>query len=164
MYRYIPKGGSVRAKRLACFLFCLSLVIFALSAIPTLPYRFVAQGLSFVLITAAIMIAVRYLFRSYCYMIEQNDAGVDFDVYELSRSGSVLVCRLGMASLESVTPLAEFSRQKKQKIYNYCTDLKPQNAYILEFDNEIAEGTVLVMIECEGDFLRHLTENPWKEE
>lgn len=162
MYRYIPKQEKTRAKRLACFLFAVSLLVFALSGIRDLPYRFAAQGVSFALITAAIMVAVRYLFRSYCYMIQENDGSVDLDVYELSRSGSVLVCRLSMASLKSITPLSAFKRSKGQRLYNYCADIKPKNAQVLEFENEGSEGSVVVMLGCDGEFLKLLEENPWK--
>ncbi len=162
MHRYVPTQETVRAKRLAFWLFTLSLIVFGLSAWEGLPFRFAVQLLSVVLLTAAIMLCVRYLFRGYCYMIENHDGSIDFDAYELSRAGSVLVCRFAMSSLRSVTPIAEFQRAKQQRIYNYCIDIKPKNAYILEFDNEVAEGTVLLMIQCEGAFLELLCGNPWK--
>ena len=169
MFQYIPSRQTNRAKRTATILFVVSLVIFALSAYKGLPYRFAVQGASFAVMTAAIMICVRYLFRCYCYRIEKDDEGWDFNVYELSRSGSLLVCRLSTASLVSVTPWDTYKKMPKSqntrqpKIYNYCVDIAPKDSYLLEFDGRDCPDSktpVRIRIQADDEFLNAIRNAP----
>ena len=138
MKQYIPTPQNGRAKKIATTLFAASMLLFAVSGIRALPYRSVAQLFSFALITAAIMVCVRYLFRSYCYRIEPCEDGHELVILELSKRGTTTVCRLSMAALLSVEPWSdELGKQKRTqknlRIYNYCVDVSPTDAVLLSF-------------------------------
>ncbi len=160
MNQYIPSQQNHRAKKIATALFAVSLLLFAVSGIRALPYRSVAQLFSFALMTAAIMVCVRYLFRSYAYRIEPCEDGFEFVVLELSKGGSTTVCRLSTAALLAVEPwtdeLAKEKRaQKGLKIYNYCVDVAPADAFLLSFaDSTYAPGEmpICLKIQCDDTF------------
>ena len=160
MKQYIPSPKNQRAKRIATALFAASLVLFAVSGIRALPYRSVVQLLSFALMTAAISVCARYLFRSYCYRIEPCADGFEFVVLERSKRGETTVCRLSMAALLSVEPWPrekskEKRAQKNIKIYNYCVDVAPTDAYLLSFSDSTyspSETPVCIKIQCDDDF------------
>ena len=138
MKQYIPTPQTGRAKKIATTLFAISMFLFAVSGIRALPYRSVLQLFSFALITAAIMVCVRYLFRSYCYRIEACEDGYEFVILELSKRGTTTVCRLSMAALLAVERWTdELSKQKRAqkniRIYNYCVDVSPSEALLLSF-------------------------------
>jgi hypothetical protein len=164
MKQYIPSPKNQRAKRIATALFVTSLLLFAVSGIRALPYRSVVQLFSFALMTAAIMVCVRYLFRSYTYRIEPCEDGFEFVVLESSRRGRAgditTVCRLSMAALLSVEPwtdeLAKEKRpQKNLKIYNYCVDVAPTDVYLLSFSDSTyapSDTPICLKIQCDSEF------------
>ncbi len=160
MNQYIPSPDTRRARRIATALFVASMLLFAVSGIRTLPYRSVPQLLSFALLTAAILVCVRYLFRGYCYRVTESEDGPELAVLEQSRKGSVVVCRLSMAALLAVEPwtpeLAKQKRaQKNLKIYNYCVDIQPTNAYLLSFADSTyspSDTPICLTIQCDDAF------------
>ena len=160
MKQYIPSPDTRRARRVATALFAASMALFAVSGVRALPYRSVAQLFSFALMTAAILVCVRYLFRSYCYRVEDSEDGPELAVIEQSRKGSVTVCRLSMAALLSVEPwtpeLATQKRaQKNIKIYNYCVDVRPADAYLLSFADSTyspSDTPICLKIQCDDTF------------
>ncbi len=160
MKQYIPAAKNNRAKKTATAIFAASVVLFALSGWKGLPYRFTVQLVSFALMTAAIMVCVRYLFRSYCYRVEACDDGYEFVVLELSKSGAQTVCRLSMAALLSVERLtkelaAEKKAQRGLKIYNYCVDIAPADPLLLTFADSTyspSDTPICLKIQSDADF------------
>ena len=160
MNQYIPTPQNQRAKRIATALFAAAMLLFALSGIRALPYRSVPQLLSFALLTAAIAVCVRYLYRGYCYRIDASEDGPELVVLEISKRGSTAVCRLSMAALLALEPwsrkLAEKKRTPKNlKIYNYCVDVNPTDAYLLTFADSTyspSETPICIIIQCNDEF------------
>ena len=160
MKQYIPAAKTNRAKRLATAIFAASLVLFAVSGLKVVPYHSILQLVSFALMTAAIMVCVRYLFRSYCYRIEQSEDGYEFTVHELSRQGAQTVCRLSMSALLAVEPwtkelASEKKSQKKLKIYNYCVDVAPADVLLLSFTDSTyspSNDPICLKIQSDADF------------
>ena len=157
MNQYIPSQKNHRAKKTATAFFAASLLLFGVSGFKVIPYRSVLQLVSFSLMTVAILLCVRYLFRSYCYRIEPCDDGVDFVVLELSRRGADTVCRLSMSALLSADPatreiLAEKKKDRRIKIYNYCVDITPEDALLLCFnDSTYAPSGIPICIKIQAD-------------
>ena len=157
MKQYIPAAKNNRAKKTATAIFAASLVLFAVSGIKAIPYHSVLQLVSFALMTAAIMVCVRYLFRSYCYRVEVCDDGYEFVVLELSKSGAQTVCRLSMGALLSAERFtrelaAEKKAQKGLKIYNYCVDIAPTDALLLTFaDSTYAPSDTPICLKIQSD-------------
>ena len=157
MNQYIPSQQNHRAKKTATAFFFCSLVLFLVSGIQIVPYRSVIQLISFSLMTVAILICVRFLFRSYCYRLESGEQGVDFVVLELSKRGAVTVCRLSSNALLSVERLThELAAEKKKtkgiKIYNYCVDIAPNNALLLCFsDSTYSPSDTPVCLKIQSD-------------
>ena len=157
MNEYIPSLVNHRAKKTATAFFAASMLLFAVSGIRALPYRSVIQLISFTLMTVAILVCVRYLFRSYCYRIQPCEDGMDFVVLELSRRGADVVCRLSMSALLSVErclreSLAEKKKDKNIKIYNYCVDIAPEDALLLCFsDSTYAPSDTPVCVKIQSD-------------
>ena len=160
MNQYIPTPQNQRAKRIATALFSASMLLFALSGIRALPYRSVPQLLSFALLTAAIAVCVRYLYRGYCYRIEASEDGAELVVLELSKRGSTAVCRLSMTALLTIEPRTRERSPKKRppknlKIYNYCIDVNPTDAYLLTFADSTyspSETPICILIQCNDEF------------
>ncbi len=160
MKQYIPAAKTNRAKKLATAIFAASLVLFAVSGIKVIPYRSILQLFSFALMTAAIMVCVRYLFRSYCYRVEEANNGYEFVVLELSKAGAQTVCRLSMDALLSVEPetkelTREIKKQKGLKIYNYCVDVAPRDALLLTFSDSTyspSDAPICIKIQSDDDF------------
>ena len=165
MKQYIPAAKTNRAKKMATAIFAASLVLFAVSGIKVIPYRSILQLFSFALMTAAIMVCVRYLFRSYCYRVEESDDGYDFLVLELSKSGAQTVCRLSMDALLAVEPLtrelaAEKKAQKHLKIYNYCVDIAPKDVLLLTCADSAympGDDPICLKIQSDADFQAFLS-------
>lgn len=159
-FQYIPAAQTNKAKRIATGVFAASLVVFALSSWKGIPFRFAFQLVSCAMMTVAILVCVRYLFKSYGYRIEPSEQGYDFVVLEITRHGSCAVCRLGMEALLSVEPWTpELAKQKKAqkslKIYNYCVDIAPSNAYLLSFSDSIYatdENPICLKLQCDDAF------------
>ncbi len=124
MYEYIPK--TKKAKTVGSVLFFLALALFAASGFPIFAYRGVLQFISIVLLTVAILLLGK---KQYIYRIEETD----FVVEELSRSSRVTVCRLETAKLLTIQPWKK--APKGVRIYNYCVDIAPENAYLLTFED-----------------------------
>ena len=90
--------------------------------------------------------------------------GFELVVLELSKKSAVTVCRLSMAALLSVEAWsAELAKKKKAerslKIYNYCVDISPTDAYLLSFsDSTYSPGQtpICVKIQCDEAFLATL--------
>ena len=160
MNQYIPSQKNHRAKKTATAFFAASMLLFAVSGIRALPYRSMLQLLSFSLMTVAILVCVRYLFRSYCYKLEPSADGIDFVVLELSRRGADTVCRLSVEALLSVEPatrenLAEKKKDKNVKIYNYCVDIAPDDAFLLCFADSTyapSDTPICIKIQCDKAF------------
>jgi hypothetical protein len=158
--QYIPTQTNTRAKRVATALFAASLALFFVSGFRTLPYRSVVQLVSFSVMTAAILVCVRYLFRSYAYRIEPCEDGYELVVLELSKRGSVVVCRLSMNALLSVEPWSDASVKEKRaqrsiKIYNYCVDISPADACLLSFADSTYSASntpICLKIQCNDEF------------
>ncbi len=160
MNQYIPSQKNHRAKKTATAFFAASLLLFAVSGVRALPYRSAVQLVSFSLMTVAILVCVRYLFRSYCYKLEPSADGMEFVVLELSKRGADVVCRLSLSALFSVEPatreaLAEKRKDKNIKIYNYCVDIAPDDAFLLNFhDSTYAPSNtpICIKIQCDKAF------------
>ena len=157
MNQYIPSQNNHRAKKTATAFFAASLLLFGASGFKAISYRSAFQLVSFSLMTVAILLCVRFLFRSYCYRLEPCDGGVDFVVLELSRRGADTVCRLSMSALLSVEPatrenLAEKKKNRGIKIYNYCVDIAPDDALLLCFaDSTYAPSGIPICIKIQAD-------------
>ncbi len=165
MKQYIPIPQNNVAKKTATAMFVGALIIFAISGWRALPYRSALQMLSFALMTAAIMVSVRYLFRSYCYRVEACDDGYEFVVLELSKNLSHTVCRLSMSALLSIEPWTkdlekEKKKEKRLKIYNYCVDIAPSDALLLTFADSTysaSDTPICLKIQSDADFRNTLS-------
>ena len=137
MYQYIPEGKRTGMKVVCLALFGAGAALFFLpAAIQDLPYQGLYQTAGVAVITAAIVLMGRFLLRHYLYRIGDDGEGVDFVVDELSRRGRYTVCRLSLSNLrraEEWTPASRPPRGKK--LYNYCVDVKPQDSWVLEFED-----------------------------
>ena len=164
MNQYVPTPQNGRAKKIATALFAASMLLFAVSGIRALPYRSVAQLFSFALITASIAVCVRYLFKGYCYRIESAEDGYELVVLELSKRGSTTVCRLSMAALLAIEPRTdelerEKRKQKDLKIYNYCVDVSPTDAYFLSFSDSTyapSDTPICIKLQMNDEFKNSL--------
>ncbi len=134
MYEYIPTGKRQGMKLLCLGLFLAAIVLFGASGIKSLQFTGVMQTLSVLLLAITIMLMGRYLLRHYMYRIADDGEGMDLTIDELSRSGRYTVCRLALKDLAAAEPATKENKPHGSvKVYNYCVDMRPNNAWLLTF-------------------------------
>ena len=136
MHEYIPEGKRNGMKRLCFGLFAGAILLFFASGFEGIAYPAVMQSVSVLIIALTIMLMGRYLLRHYLYRVADDGEGLDLRVDELSRRGRVTVCRLSLSQLLSAKEWSDSTKPPRGvKIYNYCVEIRPQNSWILEFED-----------------------------
>ncbi len=143
MYEYAPKPRKLREKiRMSVCLF-FGVLLYGFGQI--LPYPMLCQFASVALLTAAVLITVRFLLRDYVYRVSIGEDGstADLTVAEIMGKRNTVVCRVSVSEIRGITPISALSSKEiknkcgKSPLYRYVSQWKPADAYLLEiFDEE----------------------------
>ena len=154
MYDYIPVRKGILARLLALFLFLLSVALLILSMQLGKAAPFV-QSAALLLLLPTVQIVTRFIIMRYLYRIAPYESGeVDFEIYSYRGGNKMqLICRVGLEEVTAVTPLGNENRKPQKGVprYNYCPDMKPQNAFVLSVTN--ADGDCEVLLQPDDKLL-----------
>ena len=132
MYEFIPQRKEKTAKVVCFVMYLLSIVLFAMSNLEFISYSGIIQSLSFVILTAAILMTGKYLLKTYIYTLYDGE----FIIEESTRGRKVTVCRLELSKLIKCEEwTADFKPPRRAKIYFYCVDMSPKDSYLLTFND-----------------------------
>ncbi len=143
MYEFAPKPKKLREKIWMSICLFLGVLLYCFGQI--LPYPILYQLTSVLLLTAAVLITVRYLLRDYIYRVTFNEDGTmaDFTVTEVMGRRKTVVCRISVLEICEITSLSGLSSKEiskkceKAPLYRYVSQWKPLNPYLLGiFDDE----------------------------
>lgn len=133
-YEHIPTPQSNKTKRLATWLFICGAILFVVSGIKVIPFRFVPQIIAIGALTASIMLMGRFLLRAYAYRIDDMGDGDEIFVDEITRAARYTVCRLELKKLVKMTKWEDYPQEERgKKRYNYSPDAFGGGTYVLEF-------------------------------
>ena len=133
-HEYIPTPSTNKTKRLATWLFICGAILFVVSGIKVIPFRFIPQIAALCSLTASIMLMGRFLLRAYSYRIEDMGEGDELFVDEITRNMRYTVCRLELKKLVKMTKWEEYPKEERgKKRYNYSPDAFGDCTYVLEF-------------------------------
>ena len=142
MYEYAPKLKKLREKIWMSVCLFFGVLLYGFGQI--LPYPILYQLISVLLLTAAVLITVRYLLRDYIYRVTvKEDGSADFTITEVMGKRKTVVCRISVGEIQEITPLLGLSPKEisqkcgKAVLYRYVSQWKPSSPYLLEiFDDE----------------------------
>lgn len=142
MYEYIPTTKKKTEFFAVAILSVLATVLFCFSMQAFCPYPALWQMASVLLLVAVIMLVSKCLLRRFVYRVAPRkdaaeEAPPDFTVIECYGKRSTVVCRISIADIEEITPIAPENKKqiaeaaKGKPFYRYYSELSPQNAYQL---------------------------------
>ena len=146
MYDYQPPRQNAIARLLALALIALAAASFVASAfLKTLAV--IPQAVGLILMVPAIQIITRYVVTRYLYRIcPYEDGNTDLDIY-VYRGGArmQLVCRIGLEEITAAAPLSAQNAKPPHGLrrYNYCPDMRPQNALVLSITNRDGDCEII---------------------
>ena len=130
VYTYTPPKESKKLKLLTGVFFFAALLLFAFSMSFSLPYEWLVELAAIVLLTGAILLFTRFVFKEYTYKIERTEeGGYDLVVDEITPRTNVTVCRVSLSNIERVELLCEKNadelrrKAKERKRFSYLPDL-----------------------------------------
>jgi len=138
MYDYQPPRQNAIARLLTLTLFALAAASFVVSAfVPSLAV--IPQAVGLILLVPAIQLVTRYVVTRYLYRIcRYEDGNTDLDIYAYRGGARMqLVCRVGLEEITAAAPLSAQNAKPPHGLrrYNYCPDMRPQNALVLSITN-----------------------------
>lgn len=145
MYEYSPKTPRKKEILLSITLFCVGIVLFAVSQIPNLPFPALFQLAMLVFLTAGVLVLSLCVLRHYVYRITPRDTGdgdADFTVTEYYGRRVTVVCRVSLRDIEDITPITSQNRNavnaavKGERVYRYTSELFDAQPYLVT----IADG------------------------
>ena len=160
MYDYQPPRQNAIARLLTVLLFALSAACFVLSSfLPTLAV--IPQAIGLALLVPAIQIVTRYVVTRYLYRIcPYEDGNTDLDIYAYRGGARMqLVCRVGLEEITAAKPLSGENAKPPHgtRRYNYCPDIRPQNALVLSITNRDGDCEIVF---CPDERMAALLERP----
>ena len=160
MYNYQPPRQNAIARLLTLLLFALAAASFVVSSfVPKLAA--IPQAVGLILLIPAIQLITRYVISRYLYRIcLYEDGNTDLDIY-LYRGGArmQLVCRVGLEEITAAKPLTEKNKKPPHGLrrYNYCPDIRPQNALVLSITNRDGDCEIVF---CPDEKMTELLQRP----
>ena len=143
MYEYQPKESKKREKSIFWITLLLGSFCFGVSRIAEIALPFLYQLLAVLFFAAAVVVAVRYLMRSYRYRLEETDRGVDFVITEQLGKRTQVVCRISVDEICELRAASIMSRREgkdwigKKILYPYVASIRPTDlVYLLAESNE----------------------------
>jgi hypothetical protein len=160
MYDYQPPRQNAIARLLTVTLFALAAACFVLSSfVPKLAV--IPQAVGLILLVPAIQIVTRYVVTRYLYRIcPYEDGNTDLDIYAYRGGARMqLVCRIGLEEITAAKPLSEENKKPPQNLrrYNYCPDIRPQNALVLSITNRDGDCEIVF---CPDEKMAALLQSP----
>ena len=162
MYEFSPKKTNKKGQNISAILFITSILAMFFSNIPNLPYRSVMQVIALVMLSVAVMLLGRYVFKTYTYAVIQNDDGsYDLTVTEIKRKSRITVCRIGLSGIEEavIVKVSDSKEMKKKssgrKSFNYCVDMSPEECCYI-FCDECGEK-LLIKLQADSTLFNILT-------
>lgn len=136
-YSYHSKPSNKLAIRVSGALFAAAVITLALvSVIKNVPFLGVAQFISTILFTLAVLLLTRYVFKSFLVkIVETGDGRYDLTITECrgkNEKEKITVCRVSLSNIEEVAVKAKENanelkkKTKGRKVYSYCPDLCPE--------------------------------------
>ncbi len=143
MYEYSPKEKKTREKSLFWIALVLGSFCFAVSGMEKIVLPFLYQFFAILFFAAAVVVAVRYLMRSYRYRLEQTDRGIDLAVTEQYGKKIGVVCRISIEEIVEIRAASEMDKREtrrwigKKWLYPYVATIHPRDlTYLLVQSNE----------------------------
>ncbi len=140
MYSYSPKLNKRREKILCAILAALTVLFLLPTYHPQTPYRVLFHMGALAALTAALLVAIRYLARDYTYSVEAADNGSeipDLVITERYARRISVVCRISVSEIEAITPLTKQSREQLRETvgtlptYTYTAQMGMDHQYLL---------------------------------
>ena len=157
MYLYHPKFQKKKEKLLAWFLVALGVALYVASQFPGVPVPGLVQILGVGSLAGCILIVSMYVLRSYSYELVENEEGkTDFIITEHYSRRKMVVCRVGVEDIVSVTLLDPSWKKEKQTVYTYTGILFDENRYLVEMNTH---GEHIFVIICADETLLKLLAN-----
>ena len=137
MYEFAPKPKRTREKLWMSV--CLLFGVLSYGFGQILPYPMACQLLSIILLTAAVMITVRYLLRDYSYRLDEGEGDLaELTVTETMGRRRTVVCRVSVADIgqilvgpEDVNAVSR-RKMKKKGLYRYLSQIRSDQSVFLE--------------------------------
>ena len=152
---HVPKPQNKKPQMITTVSVAVGIAVFLLA--PILPAgQAIAQAAAFVLFGVGLYFAIRYLFTSFSYAVEEGDFTVQKS--QGRRVGSA-EARLALDELAYFAPLqhGKISKDVRAKystmqIYNYTVTYRPDGAYLAVFV-DAADNAIGVIIEPSGEMV-----------
>jgi hypothetical protein len=143
MYEYSPKDKKTREKSIFWISLVMGSFCFTVSGMEGIALPFLYQLFAVLFFAGSVVVAVRYLMRSYRYCLEQTDGGIDFTVTEQYGKRIAVVCRISLEEILEIRRASEMDRSEtkrwigKKFLYPYVASIRPKDsAYLLVQSNE----------------------------
>ena len=143
MYEFAPKPKKIREKLWMSI--CLFFGVLSYSFGQILPYPMACQLLSVILLTAAVLITVRYLLRDYIYRVETNADGevTCLVIVEVMGKRRTVMSRLSVEEIGQILLGREIGGKKairklqKKGVYRYISQMsRDESAFLEILDDE----------------------------
>ena len=161
MYDYLPPRTNKIAHWIVFSLLGLAAASFVVSAFIPSPFHTIAQAVGLLLLVPMIQLMTRYVVTRYLYRISPyEDGNVDLEIYTYRGGAKMqLVCRLGLEEITAATPLTEENRKPTAGMhrYNYCPDIRPEEALILSITNVDGDCEVIL---CPDEKMAEILKTP----
>ena len=150
LYELEPRLKKTREKIIMSVCLLVSSLCYGVSGF--LLYPALYQFFAIVLLSAAVVVIVRYLLRNYVYVIHGNEDGEarELVVVEVMSKKQTVVCRISLSDVADLIPRAVFLQSNAghgQEIYRYVSELFPEHAYFAE----ILQGDRKFFVEIYAD-------------
>ena len=151
MYDLYPQKTNKIADNTSAALLIISLITMFLSKLPNLSYRWIMQLVAIFMLTLALMLLGRFVFKRYLYSVTENEEKYDLLVTEITKRTRVTVCRISLSGIERVEIVNGADKATKRnirkasegrKVFNYCIDMSPAK-FICVFAQECEESILI---------------------
>ena len=132
-YSYLSKKSNNQALILASAFFFAGLILIAATAVFSIPFVGIFQGLSVLFLTFSVLLLTRFVYKSFALRVFLNERDeFDFTVTEIYGKTQITVCRISLDNIEKVCIKTKENAKKLKKetkgrkIYSYCPDVFPE--------------------------------------
>ena len=135
-YSFHAKSTNDLAKRLSVTLFVAAFLLLAVIFVFSVPYAGFIEGICVVLLTFAVLLLTRFVYKSFIYRVVMRDDGrFDLTVTERYGKGETTVCRVALSGIERIEKLTDKNKKelraaaKGRKSFSYCPDILSKDEY-----------------------------------
>lgn len=167
MYEYTPKYTRKKEGLTLAMLLSVALLLLAVSRLPQAPLPSLWQLAAVILLTAAVLVAVRFLLRSYTVRLAPREDVrspiPDLTVVERMGRRTQTVCRVSLADVVSAEPITPESKaalrakRRGKRVWLYYAEMNPPNLCQLTVMD--GEECVFILLQADEKLLSFLQKN-----